>query len=69
MKPTMANLKKVALGLTDPHELSLLKDNVAFYIAGVRAGAEEPKKREILLEDARFAEVFISDRIEALKKA
>lgn len=70
MKPTIENLRKVAGGLTDPRELSILKDAIVFYMAGVRESAHILRRSrndvEDLLDKARAAEDFINERIRAL---
>lgn len=70
MKPTIENLREVAGKLTDPHELSMLKDDIAFYISGVREAARKLGRSvndvNELLDKARAAEEFISHRIDAL---
>jgi hypothetical protein len=71
MKPTIANLRKIAESLTDRHELSMLKDNIAFYVSGAKAAALHLGKSVndihwVVLDEARAAEAFINARIDAL---
>lgn len=76
MKPTVESIRKVAGELTAPHELSMLKDNLAFFRAGVRESALALRtsaneiaalnRVEALLDKARAAEEFINDRIQTL---
>jgi len=70
MKPTIKNLREIADQLTDPHELSMLKDNVAFYITGVKeaSGKLGRSVNEVadLLDQARAAEEYINSRIKGL---
>jgi hypothetical protein len=70
MKPTIENLRKVAEELSHPHELSMLKDDIAFYIAGVKEAARALGRSvndvEPLLDKARRAEEYIIDKIALL---
>ena len=70
MKPTIENLREVAGKLRDPHELSLLKDDIQFYIAGAKAAARELGRSineiETVLDKARAAEEFVTARIHEL---
>lgn len=70
MKPTIENLRQVAGQLTNTHELSMMKDNIAFYITGVREAAGRLRRSvnevESLLDKARAAEAYINDRIRIL---
>lgn len=72
MKPTVENLRKVAEQLTTPHELTMLRDNLAFFRAGVRESAGILRRSvndvEVLLDKARAAEDFINVRILTLTR-
>lgn len=70
MKPTTANIRKLAAETTDPKELASMKDWVAFYLAGAKEAALELRKSvndiEPLLDRARAAEEFINQRLRDL---
>jgi hypothetical protein len=72
MKPTIENLREVAGKLTDPHELSMLKDDIQFYIAGAKAAARwlgrPVNDIEAVLDKARAAEEFVTARIHGLSR-
>lgn len=63
MKPSIANIRKMAKGVTDIRRLQILKDDVVFYIAGLKEGARNPKKYGDLYDEAISAIEFIKDQI------
>jgi hypothetical protein len=67
MKPTIENLKKIALEANDPAVMGALLDNVLFYMAGVKAMAQRLhvplKDVEVLLDEARRLNEIIENRI------
>jgi hypothetical protein len=62
MKPTMKNIRKISRGMTDLRELQILKDNITFYIAGLKDGSRDHEKYEDLYHEAMSALQFIKDQ-------
>lgn len=70
MKPTLANIRKVASETTDPQDLARLKDHVAFYLAGAKEAAAGLGKSvnaiSEILDHGRAAEQLIDNRLRDL---